>query len=160
MIAEQRAKSGGLAHIWSFQRVFLPAQSVPRQGRSDDPNFACTAIGTDHRRGVGRVSPVIEESVVLPRVSRGKGVSVTGTLRGLPAAVAESPCPEAHSGLRMPRERRRAHWHDSPSTSTRSVETHCTKVGSTDTAAEIQFAVSYRVRQAESMGCVPHPSET
>ena len=56
---------------------------------------------------------MIEESVVLPRVSRGKGVSVTGTLRGLPAAVAESPCPEAHSGLRMPRERR--HWHDSPS---------------------------------------------
>ena len=113
MIAEQRAKSGGLAHIWSFQRVFLPAQSVPRQGRSDDPNFACTAIGTDHRRGVGRVSPVIEEPVVLPRVSHGKGVSVTGTLRGLPAAVAESPCPEAHSGLRMPRERR--HWHDPPS---------------------------------------------
>ena len=48
------------------------------------------------------MSPVIEESVVLPRVSRGKGVSVTGTLRGLPAAVAESPCPEAHSGFRMP----------------------------------------------------------
>ena len=158
MIAEQRAKSGGLAHILSFQRVFLSAQSVPRQGRSDDPNFACTAIGTDHRRGVGRVSPVIEESVVLPRVSRGKGVSVTGTLRGLPAAVAESPCPEAHSGLRMPRERR--HGTTPHPTSTRSVETHCTKVGSTDTAAEIQFTASCRVRQAESMGCVPHPSET
>ena len=121
MIAEQRAKSGGLAHIWSFQRVFLPAQSVPRQGRSDDPNFACTAIGTDHRRGVGRVSPVIEESVVLPRVSRGKGVSVTGTLRGLPAAVAESPCPEAHLGLRMPGNGGIGTPHP---TSTRSVETH------------------------------------
>ena len=48
------------------------------------------------------MSPVIEESVVLSRVSRGKGVSVTGTLRGLPAAVAESPCPKAHLGLRMP----------------------------------------------------------
>ena len=157
MIAEQRAKSGGLAHIWSFQRVFLPAQSVPRQGRSDDPNFACTAIGTDHRRGVGRVSPVIEESVVLPRVSRGKGVSVTGTLRGLPAAVAESPCPEAHSGLRMPGNGGIGTPHPA---STARLKRICTKVGSTDTAAEIQFAVWHRARQAESMGCVPHPSET
>ena len=99
---------------------------------------------------------MIEESVVLPRVSRGKGVSVTGTLRGLPAAVAESPCPEAHSGLRMPGNG----GIDSPSNIDARLKRICTKVGSTDTAAEIQFTVPYRVRQAESMGCVPHPSET
>ena len=102
------------------------------------------------------MSPVIEESVVLPRVSRGKGVSVTGTLRGLPAAVAESPCPEAHSGLRMPGNGGIGTPHpDRP-----RLKRICTKVGSTDTAAEIQSTVSYRVRQAEPMGCVPHPSET
>ena len=103
------------------------------------------------------MSPVIEESVVLPRVSRGKGVSVTGTLRGLPAAVAESPCPEAHSGLRMPGNGGIGTPHPASNARLKRI---CTKVGSTDTAAEIQFTVWYKVQQAEFMGCVPHPSET